>query len=199
MSEHGLVVPAKGFELLLIKEFFDSSTTAKIFKEMRSAPAAAATIYKDGPAGVVDVRTRSASRLSVQPETIDLVTRLLLEKRSIIGEHFGRVLKAVEAPQFLRYRAGDFFVAHQDGNTGMIRSESEEFRKISVSIFLNDESESAGPDTHQGGSLVFHPRAAASYRLRSESGTLAAFRAETTHEVIPVISGERYSIACWYG
>jgi SM-20-related protein len=112
--------------------------------------------------------------------------------------HFGSGLKELEEPQFLRYEAGDYFVAHQDGNTGMLRSEQEE-RKVSAVIFLNSQSEAPGPGTYGGGSLLFHPRGAAEpFRLTAEGGTLVAFRAETTHEVEPVTHGERFTIACWY-
>jgi len=34
--------------------------------------------------------------------------------------------------------------------------------------------------------------------VRGEAGTLVAFPSETTHEVTPVTSGERFSIASWY-
>ncbi|HEX8339127.1 MAG TPA: 2OG-Fe(II) oxygenase, partial [Pyrinomonadaceae bacterium] len=107
-------------------------------------------------------------------------------------------LSGLEEPQFLRYGAGDFFVAHQDGNTGMLRSEREA-RKVSAVIFLNDQTETPGPGTYGGGSLVFHPRGAPEpYRLAGEAGTLVAFPAETTHEVEPVTCGERFTVASWY-
>ena len=117
---------------------------------------------------------------------------------SAAGEHFGLALKQLEEPQFLRYEAGDYFVAHQDGNTGLLRSEREE-RKVSAVVFLNSQSETPGPDAYGGGSLLFHPRGASEpFRLTAEAGILVAFRAETTHEVEPVTHGERFTIASWY-
>ena len=47
---------------------------------------------------------------------------------------FGLTLSECEEPQFLRYRTGDFFVAHQDGNTPLFRS--DKVRLISAIIFL---------------------------------------------------------------
>jgi predicted 2-oxoglutarate/Fe(II)-dependent dioxygenase YbiX len=200
MSEQpGTASSPKGLDLFLIKDFLDGSTCANIFEEMRAAPANASTVYLNDSSGVVDVRMRSASSLQMRAETVALVRRALLSRIEILANHFGVPLTKCEDPQFLRYRTGDFFVAHQDGNTGLIRSEREQFRKISVSVFLNDESEIPGPQTYGGGSLVFHPWRGDSYHLRSERGTLAAFRSETTHEVIPITHGERYSIACWFG
>jgi len=187
------------FDLFLIRNFFEPATCERVLDEMRSAPSAAATVYRDEAVGIVDARVRRVSRLSLKRETVELVMRLLLGQKNAVEEHFGISLKGCEEPQFLRYGIGDFFVAHQDGNTGLIRSQQEEFRKISVSIFLNTESVFPEPGTYCGGTLVFHRLGRDSYGLHGEAGTLVAFRAETTHEVIPVTLGERYAIACWFG
>jgi SM-20-related protein len=94
---------------------------------------------------------------------------------------------------------GDFFVAHQDGNTGLLRLDTDHSRRISVSIFLNTQTEAPETDAYCGGSLVFLDwRNSREFKLSGEAGTLAAFRSETTHEVIPVTYGERYSIVSWY-
>jgi SM-20-related protein len=103
-------------------------------------------------------------------------------------------LSECEEPQFLRYRKGDFFVAHQDGNTGLLLLDTER-RLISTVIFLSRESESPEPDAFCGGSLVFSD---SGFHVPAKPGTLVAFRSETTHEVTPVTHGERLSIASWY-
>jgi predicted 2-oxoglutarate/Fe(II)-dependent dioxygenase YbiX len=85
----------------------------------------------------------------------------------------------------------------------MMLSEREQFRKVSVVIFLNTQSDVAAPGSYSGGSLVFTEwrpgRDQGQFALVAEPGTLVAFPAETTHEVTPVTSGERYSIVSWYG
>src|SRR5687767_1637114 len=108
-------------------------------------------------------------------------------------------LTEFEAPQFLRYETGDFFVPHQDGNTPMIYDESR-FRKISVVIFLSTPSDEPEPETYGGGSLVFHGPFTTNERLplNPAPGTLVAFRSETTHEVTQVTHGERYTIVTWF-
>jgi SM-20-related protein len=107
-------------------------------------------------------------------------------------------LSECEDPQFLHYREGDFFVAHQDGNTGMTRLDTER-RLVSTVIFLSREAGSPRPGAHCGGSLVFSDyRTASKFHLIGEPGMLVAFRAETTHEITPVTHGERYSIVSWY-
>jgi SM-20-related protein len=201
-SRHDKVIEldtSSGFDLLLIRNFFDSPTRARILNEMQTAPSAAATVYKDAAAAIVDQRVRNVSRIAPLRETADFVTQSLLERKHDIGEHFWISLEACEAPHFLRYGVGDFFVAHQDGNTGLLRSQQEQFRKISVSIFLNSESDSPAADKYCGGTLVFHRLGSESYGFHGEAGMLVAFRAETTHEIVPITHGQRYAIACWYG
>ena len=60
------------------------------------------------------------------PETVELVTTRLSETLKVVEKRFDISLRECEAPQFLRYRVGDFFVAHQDGNTGMLRLAQED-------------------------------------------------------------------------
>ena len=191
------------FDLYIIRSFFDAATCRELVTEMRRSPAAPAIVYGRGDSGAVDERVRKASRLLPSGEIAGRVERRLLECRGTLGDHFGISLGGCEAPQFLRYRVGDFFVAHQDGNTGMILSEREQSRRISVVIFLNRQSETPEADAYCGGSLVFSNWRASpgnrEFRLTGEAGTLVAFRSETTHEVIPVTHGERYSIVSWYG
>jgi len=122
--------------------------------------------------------------------------RRLWECKEAVEKHFAVTLNECEEPQFLRYREGDFFVAHQDGNTGLLRLDTER-RLISTVIFLSRESQTPEPDSYCGGSLVFSDLRN-SFHMRAEPGTLVAFRSETTHEVTPVTHGERYSIASWY-
>jgi SM-20-related protein len=193
---------ADRFNLYLVSGFFDVRVCVEIVGELRRAPESAATVYGRGESGAVDERVRKVARLAPSRETVERVKQRLLECRGEVGAHFGMSLSVCEEPQFLRYRVGDFFVAHQDGNTGMLLSEREQSRKVSVVIFLNRQSETTEPDGYGGGSLVFsdwRPGRRGEFRLSGEAGTLVAFPSETTHEVIPVTHGERYSIASWYG
>jgi SM-20-related protein len=191
------------FDLHLVKGFFDAETCRDLITELRGSPAAPAVTYGQGGPGSVNERVRKVARLIPSRKTIEQVTRRLVDYREKVGEHFGISLSGCEEPQFLRYRVGDFFVAHQDGNTGLVRLDTDQSRRISVSIFLNRQSESPDtpePDAYCGGSLVFSDwRAGREFPLEGETGTLVAFRAETTHEVIPVTHGERYAIVSWYG
>ena len=111
-------------------------------------------------------------------------------------------------PQFDLHIVIDFFDAnkcrksltHQDGNTGLINLDTDRTRRISITLFLNNQSAEQQSDTYDGGSLVFSDwRTGSRHEVSGEAGTLVAFRSETTHEVTPVTCGERYAIVSWYG
>lgn len=175
-------------DLFVVKQFFEPRVCDAIVAEMKATQASDATVYGKGASGSIDTNVRKTLRAFPSRETVDLVTERLLSCKQAVAEHFSRTLTECEDPQFLQYREGDFFVAHQDGNTGMLRLETER-RLVSTVIFLNRE--------YSGGSLVFS-KVSSRYEMPSEPGTLVAFRSETTHEVTPVTRGERFSIASWY-
>jgi SM-20-related protein len=189
------------FGLYVLRGFFDERTREEIIAEMRSARGAPVTVYGQGSSGSIDERVRKGVRHEPSRETVESVRRRLLECKREVEEYFRVSLSECEEPQFLRYRVGDFFVAHQDGNTGLLRLD-QEARRVSVVIFLSRPSDDPDEGDYCGGSLVFHDwrpgRGGGELRLAGEAGTLVAFRSETTHEVTPVTHGERHSIACWY-
>lgn len=192
---------AARFDLLLVRDFLDARECGALVAELREAGGDPAAVYGRGESGAVDERMRRAARLAVSSATVEFVSRRLSGYRARVEDRFGVKLAGCEEPQFLRYREGDFFVAHQDGNTGLLRSEREA-RLVSVVIFLSRQADESNGGDYHGGSLVFSDWRPGSNRgrfgLSGEPGTLVAFRAETTHEVTPVTSGERLSIACWY-
>jgi len=182
--------------LFVSNQFFERRECEAIVAEMKAAAGSAATVYGSTVSGTIDQSMRRTFRVKPSNEAVALVIQKLLGLKDAIEQHFDVVLKECEDPQFLRYREGDFFVAHQDGNTGLLRLETEQ-RLISTVIFLGRESESPEPGAYSGGSLVFSSLRE-QFRVSSEPGMLVAFRSETTHEVTPVTHGERYSIASWF-
>jgi SM-20-related protein len=137
-------------------------------------------------------------------ETTEAVRQLLLGRMDEVAGHFGIELQDCEAPQFLRYEVGDYFVAHQDGSSEQLEYDHLRVRRVSVVVFLSRQSLEPAPGAYCGGSLVFYAPDADPRRkelgcpLAGEPGLLVAFRSETTHEVTPVTHGERLSIVCWY-
>ena len=187
------------FDLHVLRNFLDADTCRDLIAEMRHSAGTAALTYGRG-AAAVDERIRRVRQVSISSERASAVARLLEDQRAAIAEHFDIELVTFEEPQFLCYRTGDFFVAHQDGNTGLIQLETDRTRRVSISIFLNNQTAEAAPDTYSGGALVFSDWRTGSRReVVGEAGMLIAFRSETTHEVTPITRGERYAIVSWYG
>lgn len=187
-------------DLLTINNYLNAAACDEIVAALKSASGGPATVYSRDELGGVDSRVRRATRLVVPPETRERVVRQLWEGKSEIEEHFGIALNEPEEPHFLRYEVGDFFVAHQDGNTPLIVDQTRH-RKISIVIFLNSQSNEPAPGTYGDGALVLHgPYSDLDFRqpITPAPGALVAFRAETTHEVVPVTHGERYTIVSWY-
>jgi SM-20-related protein len=197
-------VPFAPSNLLLVRDFFDAETRARIIAEIRSAWGGPATIYKPGATSPVDVSLRKTTRLMLSEETAAFVRRKILAHKEAVEEYFRVSLGGCEDPQFLRYEAGDFFVAHQDGNSLALEYDHLRIRRVSVVIFLSSQADAPAPGAYGGGSLVFYEpgvepeRKELGLSLRGEAGTFVAFRAETTHEVTPVTHGERHTVVCWY-
>lgn len=193
-------LPSLVIDLLTIKNYLDAASCDEILAAMKLASGGPATVYGMEDVGAVDARVRRVTHLAVPAEMRAHVTRQLLERKREIEEHFGITLNECEEPQFLRYQHGDFFVAHQDGNTSLIFDDTRH-RKVSVVIFLNSQSTEPIPDTYGAGELVFHGRyddPDLRLPVAADPGALVAFPAETTHEVVPLTHGERYTIVSWY-
>ena len=187
------------FDLWIVTNFLASDTCGELVNEMRRSPFSAALMYGKSEPNV-DLRVRRASLVSPSAKTVEGVTRRLEEHRQNLESHFGIELGGCEEPQFLCYRVGDFFVAHQDGNTGLINLDSDRRRRLSVSIFLNTQSTEQRHDSYGGGSLVFSDwRSGTREEIGGAPGMLVAFRSEVTHEITPVTHGERYAIVSWFG
>jgi SM-20-related protein len=183
-------------DYLEIKDVLDEAACAALREELRAAGGSAAALLT----GDVQPLVRKVTRVAVRAETSERVTQLIMERKEQLERHFDVVLTECEAPQFLRYQEGDFFVPHQDGNTPLIRDDSR-FRKISIVLFLSAQSEQPAPDSYGGGALVLHgpylgPRLRVT--MPAAPGTLVAYRAEVTHEVTPVTHGERFTIVTWF-
>ena len=184
--------------LYVAKQFLEPGTCCDILAEMDAAPGDAATVYGRTTARSVDQSIRQTLRIRPSVATVELIVDRLVALKPVVEQHFDVVLSECEDPQFLHYREGDFFVAHQDGNTGLLRLDTES-RLVSTVIFLSRESDAPQSGAHCGGSLVLtNLRTGLKFRLVGEPGMLVAFRAETTHEITPVTHGERFSIVSWY-
>ena len=177
---------------LFLEDLLGSSATKRILAELEAAPGAAAGVYGRDANARVEPFVRSAQLLEVSASLRDEVHRLFAGLQEKLAAHFAVTLSGFEEPKFLRYGPGDFFVAHQDGNTPVIRDDSRH-RRVSAVVFLNSD--------YEGGALVLHgayPNLTERHVVPAAPGSLVAFPSETTHEVTPVASGQRYTIVSWY-
>lgn len=190
--------PSAWPDLFVARQFLEPGVCREIVAEMSAAQGDAATVYGRTTSGAVEQNIRKTLRIRPSVATVETIVRSLEALKDQVEKHFAVALNECEDPQFLHYREGDFFVAHQDGNTGMTLLETER-RLVSTVLFLSRESDSPQTGAYCGGSLVFsNLRTFEKVRVVGEPGMLVAFRAETTHEITPVTHGERYSIVSWY-
>lgn len=180
-------------DALVLPDFLDATTCAEILGELRNAPVAQATVYGMSAAGTIDRGTRNTKAVAAPEALHERLRTKIDEVLPRVSAHFATSLASIEPLQFLRYGAGDFFVAHQDGNTPLIHDDTRH-RKVSIVIFLSERSE------YDGGSLTFHgryPDFDAREDAAAAAGSLIAFRSETTHEVAPVTQGDRFTVVTW--
>lgn len=172
-------------------EILSPGECVELLAELRGTAGDAAAVYGLAPEGKVHSLARRTTRLCPRPAIRDSVFTTFKELRGRLSEAFEVPIASCEEPQFLRYQEGDYFVAHQDGNTPSIRDDSRH-RRVSLIVFLND------PVDYSGGDLLFHTGPAERVPAPAARGTALAFRSELTHEVTPLTAGERYTIVTWY-
>jgi SM-20-related protein len=195
---------AARFNLFLLPGFLDLKMCAEIKEELNSSPTTRAPVYIEGSTDLVHENVRRATSLHPSEEIISQIQDQLYQLKASLEQHFNLKLVDCERPQFLRYRKGDFFVRHQDGNTDQLEFDHLRIRRISIVVFLNDSSTQPKADTFCGGSLNFYDSHdvlesdPSVFSLRGETGLLVAFAADAVHEVIPVTCGERFTIISWF-
>ena len=175
----------------------DGDACANLKDELTLSPTTIAPVYIEGTDGTIHETIRKTTSLHPSAETVSEVHKRLLTAKSALEAHFGISLNDCEPPQFLRYKEGDFFVRHQDGNTHQLDFDHLRVRRISIVVFLNDFSDEPEANCYSGGLLHFYDQQG-TYGLPGETGLLVAFSADTLHEVVPVTSGERFTIISWF-
>ena len=180
---------AAHFRLFLLRNFLDADSCATLRAELASSPTTKAPVYIEGAEGTVHETVRKTTSLHPSEPTLNRIHERISTQKSALESHFGETLTDCERPQFLRYVTGDFFVRHQDGNTDDHEFDYFRGRRISIVIFLND--------AFSGGALTFYDTTT-TFALAGETGLLVAFQAETVHEVLPVTSGERFTVISWF-
>ena len=192
------------FGLLAVNNFLERDLCTEIRQEMASASEVAATARVADRSYAVDQQSRRTNWAEVSEETTSLVSDRLISLREDVAEVFGIEVSGIQQPQFLRYREGDFFAAHQDRGSDRKGAEFALQRQVSAVIFLNDETEQAGPDTYEGGALTLFgllnggDDRDVGLPVQGEAGALIGFPSEMLHEVTPITRGERFTVVSWF-
>jgi SM-20-related protein len=189
--------PAAHFNLFLLRNFLDAERCARLRAELAEAPTTQAPVYIQGTEGLVHETVRKTTSVHPSSETFSEIHARMLQQQALLEQHFRETLHDCEPPQFLRYEKGDFFVRHQDGNTRQLDFDHLRIRRISIVVFLNDFSSEPQDGCFSGGTLNFYDQNE-TFGLEGETGLLVAFTAETFHEVLPVTSGQRFTIISWF-
>ncbi len=192
------------FGLLGVPGFLERDLCAEIRQEMASVGEVAATVRAGDRSYAVDERTRRTNWAEVSDETSSLVCERLMSLREDVEQVFGVEVSGVQRPQFLRYGEGDFFAAHQDRGSDRKGAAFALQRQVSAVVFVNDETEEAGPDTYEGGALTLfglldsRDDRNVGLPVSGEAGALIAFPSDMLHEVTPITRGQRFTVVSWF-
>jgi predicted 2-oxoglutarate/Fe(II)-dependent dioxygenase YbiX len=193
------------FGLYVRKDFLDADLCAKLRSEAHAAPGgrAKAKIVDLDNTPVLDESTRRTAIVAVSASSVSLVQEQLLALKPTLENHFRLTLTGCTEPHFLIYREGDFYKPHLDRDPDSNVDHAITKRRVSVVIFLNDQTENPERGCYCGGSLTFYgliddPRwQTYGFPLFGETGLLIAFSPDVVHEVLPVTYGERHTIVSW--
>ena len=185
------------------RNFLSADTCAHIRREMRESAAGPATLVRKKTV-VVDEEVRRTRMVTVSAATDREITGQLSGLKPELDRHFHVELNKIQPVSFLRYRTGDFFLAHEDSAYEEDSADVLRERKVSVIVFLNSEGGHPAAERYGGGQLWFYglmpdPRCKdLGFALSGQEGLLVAFPAHLTHEVTAVTHGERYTVVSWF-
>ena len=192
--------------LFVQPDFLNSSECLDVQAQMREAQPEKALIAKKRGAGgaetLLDENWRKVASVNVDKSTANWVKDRLLEIKPKLEEHFRIPLTGCQGPDFLSYGQNSFYKRHKDVDSDAPPEIIH--RKVSTVIFLNAVSKTPASGCYTGGSLAFFgllpgPEwTECAFPLEAEAGLLIAFPADMAHEVQPVTSGQRFTIAGWF-
>lgn len=183
-------------EFFVADDFFDAASCQRLMtlaQKERSVKTGVVNLH--GGSSYQDEEARRTKYLFLpERQTLALNYRLMSLKPQL-ESHFGLQLAGCHPPQLLAYQAGDFFRRHRDQMV-----EADRFsmvRNLTIVAFINQAD-----SDYTGGELVLYdvrPDWPEQGRVfPAHSGRLLAFRPHLYHEVLPVLTGIRYTLIDWF-
>jgi predicted 2-oxoglutarate/Fe(II)-dependent dioxygenase YbiX len=189
-----------------VEALFTPYECAEIRREIDAAQQEPAEVWLGHEFGVVP-ESRLGTITALAPNTERYVHERIWEVVGQIAAVYGCEVAELSDVTALTYQPGGHFAAHSDGGVDADNeAEVPEVarRRVSLVVALNDGASEQGEFT--GGELRFYPRTTPGAQpaatdeiveLRSRTGLLIAFPSPMVHQVMPVTSGCRYSLALW--
>jgi len=201
-ASHYRVDKKNGLEQLIKLTAVLDSTECHLLRDiMISSPMVAgetSSIEKNQLAYQVDSRRRDVNIALLAPTVTSIINNKLERLQPVLASYYGIDLLGHESPQCLRYGPGQFYSRHRDSHPQDERSRN---RSITVVIFLSNSKENGRSDSDFiGGGLRVYPYEDNDdyFDLEESCGNGIAFPSNMLHEVKPISTGTRYSIATWF-
>tara|TARA_R110000764_G_scaffold58636_4_gene127338 strand:- start:133 stop:699 length:567 start_codon:yes stop_codon:yes gene_type:complete len=176
------------FKDVLPKEFCDGMLS--VARELDSKEA---EVFKEGDDVVLsEIRNNRVAWLANDElsEILELYVDIANERA---GWDFS--LTSFEVPQISFYGKGQFYNWHVD--TGVEKQSDPYFRKLAISITLNDEFKGGDFQVQN----FVHPQAPNRFRTvkaMRRQGSIVVFPSFIFHRITTVSEGERSAMTCWF-
>ncbi len=151
-----------------------------------------------GDRGVVPT-VRHVSIRGVKRVLRDVIAARFQELIPALNHRCDAALSGFQPPEFLRYEIGQMYCPHRDRTDDADHPAFERQRVLTAIGFLDDND--LGQE-HSGGELFVFGLVPGfeevGLEVPARLGSVAVFRSEMIHEVKPVTSGVRHTIATWF-
>lgn len=142
------------------------------------------------------------SEENIKTGGVTLVQSKFIDLKPKLESLFNISLNNADTPVIHSYAKGQKLLPHLDVQPSS--NEEGPLRKLSVVLFLNDETEKPARGSYCGGKLTFYnvfdkpPFNALGFPVKGERGLLVVFRPDILHEVTTVTAGRRLVVTSWF-
>ena len=147
--------------------------------------------YKKGPvvgASEKNIRECLVKELSWDDRFSWLYDKVVTDVINVNNSNFRFSINGIEGLQLIKYEKDSVgYLSHRDT---MDVSPGVK-RKISMSVQLSDSKQ------YSGGEVVVNCDLNSRYVLSKDKGSAIIFKSDLLHQVLPISSGERYSLVAW--